>query len=107
MTLPELFEAQAASTPDAIAVVHEDAALSYGELNAAAGRLAGVLVAAGAGSESVVAVVMERSAGLVVALLADVSICAADARLGDGHVKLGTVAGDHAAIIWPDRKSVV
>lgn len=40
-------------------------------------------------------------AGLVVALLADVSICAADARLGDGHVRLGTVAGDHAAILWP------
>jgi enoyl-CoA hydratase len=40
-------------------------------------------------------------AGLVVALLADISICAADARLGDGHVRLGTVAGDHAAILWP------
>ena len=40
-------------------------------------------------------------AGLVVALLADISICAADARLGDGHVKLGAAAGDHAAIIWP------
>lgn len=40
-------------------------------------------------------------AGLVVALLADISICADDARLGDGHVKLGVAAGDHAAIIWP------
>jgi enoyl-CoA hydratase len=40
-------------------------------------------------------------AGLVVALLADISICAEDARLGDGHVKLGAAAGDHAAIIWP------
>lgn len=40
-------------------------------------------------------------AGLVVALLADISICAQDARLGDGHVKLGAAAGDHAAIIWP------
>ncbi|HEY2442682.1 MAG TPA: enoyl-CoA hydratase/isomerase family protein [Streptosporangiaceae bacterium] len=40
-------------------------------------------------------------AGLVVALLADISICAQEAKLGDGHVKLGTVAGDHAAIIWP------
>src|SRR6266487_5850327 len=40
-------------------------------------------------------------AGLVVALLADISICADDARLGDGHVKLGAAAGDHAAIIWP------
>ena len=40
-------------------------------------------------------------AGLVVALLADISICAEDALLGDGHVKLGVAAGDHAAIIWP------
>jgi enoyl-CoA hydratase len=39
-------------------------------------------------------------AGLVVALLADISICATDARLGDGHVRLGVAAGDHAAIIW-------
>jgi enoyl-CoA hydratase len=40
-------------------------------------------------------------AGLVVALMADISICAVDARLGDGHVRLGVAAGDHAAIIWP------
>ncbi|SNR74637.1 enoyl-CoA hydratase [Haloechinothrix alba] len=40
-------------------------------------------------------------AGTVVALLADIAICATDARIGDGHVKLGVAAGDHAAIIWP------
>jgi enoyl-CoA hydratase len=40
-------------------------------------------------------------AGVVVALLADISVCAEDARLGDGHVKLGVAAGDHAAMIWP------
>ena len=40
-------------------------------------------------------------AGLVVALLADVSIAAESARLADGHVRLGVAAGDHAAIIWP------
>ena len=40
-------------------------------------------------------------AGSVVALLADISICAKDARIGDGHVKLGVAAGDHAAILWP------
>ena len=40
-------------------------------------------------------------AGLVVALLADVSIAARDARLIDGHTRLGVAAGDHAAIIWP------
>lgn len=40
-------------------------------------------------------------AGLVVALLADISIAAEDARLADGHVRMGVAAGDHAAIIWP------
>ena len=40
-------------------------------------------------------------AGLVVALLADVSIVAETARLTDGHTRLGVAAGDHAAIIWP------
>lgn len=40
-------------------------------------------------------------AGLVVALLADVSIAGKSARLADGHVRMGVAAGDHAAIIWP------
>ena len=40
-------------------------------------------------------------AGLVVALLADVSIIAEDVRFTDGHTRLGVVAGDHAAIVWP------
>jgi enoyl-CoA hydratase len=40
-------------------------------------------------------------AGLVVALLADVSVIADSARLTDGHTRLGVVAGDHAALIWP------
>lgn len=40
-------------------------------------------------------------AGLVVALLADISIAAENARLADGHLRMGVAAGDHAAIIWP------
>lgn len=40
-------------------------------------------------------------AGLAVALMADISIMNQDARITDGHVKLGVGAGDHAAIIWP------
>jgi enoyl-CoA hydratase len=40
-------------------------------------------------------------AGLAVALMADISIISATARLTDGHVRLGVGAGDHAAIIWP------
>jgi enoyl-CoA hydratase len=40
-------------------------------------------------------------AGLVIALLADISIAAESARLADGHVRMGVAAGDHAAIVWP------
>jgi enoyl-CoA hydratase len=40
-------------------------------------------------------------AGLVAGLLADVSVVARDARIIDGHTRLGVAAGDHAAICWP------
>ena len=40
-------------------------------------------------------------AGLVVGLLADVSLASPKARIVDGHTKLGVAAGDHAAIVWP------
>ena len=40
-------------------------------------------------------------AGLVVGLLADISIATPKARIVDGHTKLGVAAGDHAAIVWP------
>ncbi len=40
-------------------------------------------------------------AGLVVALMADVSIISETARFTDGHTRLGVAAGDHAAILWP------
>lgn len=40
-------------------------------------------------------------AGLAVALLADIAIAGRDARILDGHTRLGVAAGDHAVIIWP------
>lgn len=40
-------------------------------------------------------------AGLAVAMMADIPIIAEEAKIGDGHVKLGVAAGDHACIIWP------
>ena len=40
-------------------------------------------------------------AGLAIALMADISIIAEEARLTDGHARLGVAAGDHAAMIWP------
>ncbi|MEU5348183.1 amino acid adenylation domain-containing protein, partial [Streptomyces sp. NPDC020766] len=69
-TLPELFQAQAARTPDAPALVFEDVELSYTELNARANRLARLLIDRGVGSESLVAVMLVRSIDLIVALLA-------------------------------------
>ncbi|MFI8975377.1 enoyl-CoA hydratase/isomerase family protein [Nocardia asteroides] len=40
-------------------------------------------------------------AGLVAALLADISVAGKRAKIVDGHVRLGVAAGDHAAICWP------
>lgn len=40
-------------------------------------------------------------AGAAVALLADISVASTQAKIIDGHTKLGVAAGDHAAVIWP------
>ena len=40
-------------------------------------------------------------AGLVSALLADISVASTTARIVDGHTRLGVAAGDHAVINWP------
>lgn len=40
-------------------------------------------------------------AGLVIGLLADISIASKTAKIIDGHTRLGVAAGDHAAIVWP------
>ncbi|MFD7664968.1 amino acid adenylation domain-containing protein [Streptomyces sp. NPDC059788] len=69
-TVPELIAEQAARTPGAVAVVSGDARLTYTELQERSNELARLLVARGVGPESRVAVVMRRSAALVVAYLA-------------------------------------
>ncbi|HEV3050893.1 MAG TPA: amino acid adenylation domain-containing protein, partial [Longimicrobium sp.] len=66
----ELFEAQAARTPDAVAVVFEDHSLTYRELNERANRLAHHLVRLGVGPEVRVGICLERSLEMVVSLLA-------------------------------------
>ncbi|MEI2640162.1 MAG: enoyl-CoA hydratase/isomerase family protein [Microthrixaceae bacterium] len=40
-------------------------------------------------------------AGLAAALLADISIVGRNAKIIDGHTRLGVTAGDHAAVCWP------
>ena len=67
--LHQLFEEQAARTPDAVAVVYENDALTYAEMNAQANRLARHLRALGVGADTPVGVMMERSIELPVALL--------------------------------------
>jgi amino acid adenylation domain-containing protein len=67
--LHELFERQAARTPESQAVVFEDTHLSYRELNERANQLAHHLRALGVGAESVVGIHMERSIELVVSIL--------------------------------------
>ncbi|MCE0445985.1 AMP-binding protein, partial [Streptomyces tricolor] len=69
-TLPELFQTQAARTPQAIAVQHDDATLTYAELNTRANRLAHHLIGRGIGPEQYVALALPRSVNLVVAVLA-------------------------------------
>ncbi len=74
--LHERFAAQAARTPDAVALtappgeLEGGGELTYGELAGRAGRLAAVLRRRGVGAESLVAICLERSLDLVVALLA-------------------------------------
>ncbi|WP_157251540.1 non-ribosomal peptide synthetase/type I polyketide synthase [Nonomuraea typhae] len=66
----ELVEAQADRTPDAVAVTFEDVSLTYRELDERANRLARRLRAAGTGPETLVGVALERSATMLVGLLA-------------------------------------
>ncbi|HEU4559698.1 MAG TPA: amino acid adenylation domain-containing protein, partial [Longimicrobium sp.] len=66
----ELFEVQAARTPGAVALRFEDESLTYAELNARANRLAHHLAGLGAGPEARVGICVDRSAEMVVAMLA-------------------------------------
>ncbi|MFH0303258.1 AMP-binding protein, partial [Bradyrhizobium sp. 31Argb] len=66
----ELFEAEVRRAPDAVAVVCGDERLSYGELNARANRLAHHLIGLGVKPDQPVAICLQRSAMMVVGLLA-------------------------------------
>ena len=64
-----LFEQQAERTPDAVAVVYEDAHLTYRELDARACQLARHLRKLGVGPETIVGLIMTRSLEMIVGLL--------------------------------------
>ncbi|HEY9401549.1 MAG TPA: amino acid adenylation domain-containing protein, partial [Pyrinomonadaceae bacterium] len=67
--LHEMFAAQAARTPDAIAVVYGDEQLTYAELDVRANRLARHLRTLGVGAETPVAIMSDRSGDMIVGLV--------------------------------------
>jgi amino acid adenylation domain-containing protein len=119
----QLVEAQVDRTPAQIAVTFDDAALDYGALDAQANQLAHHLRACGARCDEPIAVVLERSLDLVVALLAILKAGAAylpldpgapparvramldgsGAQLVLGHARhAGLIEGCAARAIWLD-----
>jgi amino acid adenylation domain-containing protein len=96
-----LVEAQAARAPHALAVAAGELRLSYGELDRRAGRLAARLRAAGAGAESCVALLTERSPAAVVAALAALKTGAAYLPLDPAHPaeRLTFMLGDARAAV--------
>ncbi|MFZ2530404.1 MAG: amino acid adenylation domain-containing protein, partial [Rhodococcus sp. (in: high G+C Gram-positive bacteria)] len=70
VSIVDLFGRRVVEDPSAIAIVDGDVRLSYGEVASRSRRLARRLISEGVGPESLVAVVLPRSADLVVALLA-------------------------------------
>ena len=80
-SLHELFDAQAARTPDALAIVRQESRLTYAELQARANQLAQHLRSVGVGRDALVAIGLERSIELVLAELAIL-------KCGAGYVPL-------------------
>src|SRR6267143_3266902 len=68
-SIQELFEAQAARTPEAVAVEYEGLRLTYGELNARANQVARYLARHGVGPDALVGICVERSLEMVVGIL--------------------------------------
>ncbi|SDZ31331.1 amino acid adenylation domain-containing protein, partial [Lysobacter sp. yr284] len=94
----QLFEQRAHEDPDAIALVHDDGRLSYGELNAQANRLAHHLIGLGVAADERVAICAERGPALVIGLLAILKAGGAYVPLDPVYSseRLETIAADSA-----------
>ena len=96
-----LFEKQVARTPEASALIFDGRALSYGELNTKANRLAHHLVELGVGPDQRVVICVERSAAMVVGLMAIL-------KAGGGYVPLDPAyPGDRLAYMLADSAPVL
>jgi len=107
-SLPALVEAQAARTPDAVAVVQGEQTLTYAELVARARRLARRLRALGAAQDQPVGVCLGRSPDLVVALLAALEAGAPYVALDpdDPPARLGRILHDVGAACVLTRRDL-
>jgi len=83
----QLFESQASFNPDAVAATYGDQSLTYGELNRDVNRLAHHLRESGVGSESLVAICLERSLQVLVAMLGVLKAGAAYVPLDPAYPK--------------------
>ncbi len=66
----QLFEIQVAKTPNAFAIFFEDQILTYSDLNTRANKLASLLIALGVKADTLIAIALERSPEMIIALLA-------------------------------------
>ena len=97
----QLFEEQVIRTPDSTALVFENEEISYLELNIRANQLANFLLKQGAAEDKIVSVFVERSIGMVVALLAI-------SKTGATYLPLDPIyPKDRLAIILKDAKPVI
>jgi amino acid adenylation domain-containing protein len=105
----EQFEAQAARTPDAVAVVYEDRQLTYGELNARANRLAHHLRGLGVGPDVRVGICIEREPELVVAVFGVLKAGGAYLPLDPGYPRdrLLDMVEDAAPVVMLTQQSLV
>ncbi len=99
-TWPALFEAQVGRTPGATALVFDDVALTYDELDEAANRLAHLLIGRGAGAERIVGLAVPRSPEMIVAQVAVLKAGAAYLPLDADYPaeRLAYMLGDAAPV---------
>jgi len=97
-SLHQLFEAQAAASPQAIALVFDGASLTYSELNQRANQLAHLLRSRGLGPDRLVGLSVDRSPDMVIAILAILKAGAAYVPLDPAYPK------DRLAFVLDDAR---